>query len=316
MKVITVESYGGPEVLKYSEAPTPATEPGFGLVKVEAIGVNFADCMMRTGRYPGGPQPAFVPGLEVSGIAVSGAHQGKRIMGIVERGGYAEYALVPDALAFPYPTELSAEQAAGFLVTYLTAYYALWMADLKPDEKLLIQAAAGGVGTAAAQLARQMGAEIFGITSSAEKAEWLRQSGLEHVIESSDYNYRDAVREQSGGDGIDIILESVGGATLAADLELLRPLGRLIVYGALSGDPGQLHLGQLFANSLSVHALHLRSLLQSPESVSMAMDELLEYARRKKVQPVIGAVYPLAEAAEAHRLLESRASYGKIILKP
>ncbi len=133
MKAITVASYGGPETLQYSEVEMPASGPGTSLIKVEAAGVNYADLMMRRGDYPGGPEPGFVPGLEIAGTVTEGSRKGEKVMAFSWGGGYAEYAAVPDSMIFPLPAEFTASQGAGFLVTYLTAYFALWMADLKPD---------------------------------------------------------------------------------------------------------------------------------------------------------------------------------------
>lgn len=316
MKAITVASYGGPEVLQYSEVGMPATGAGTSLIKVEAAGVNYADLMMRRGEYPGGPEAGFIPGLEISGTVAEGSRKGERVMAFSWGGGYAEYATVPDHQIFPLPGEFTPQQGAGFLVTYLTAYFALWMADIKPDERLLIQSAAGGVGTAAIQLAKEMGAEIFAVTGSPEKEARLRQLGAEHVLVERGYEIAEPLRELTNGEGVDIILESLSGAGLERDLELLRPLGRMIVYGSLSGSPGSIDPGLLIGNNISVHGLYLGGMLADPERARMAMDELREYIRRKKLQPLVDREFPLAEAAAAHRYIEERSNFGKLILVP
>ncbi len=316
MKAITVASYGGPEVLQYSEVETPAAAPGSSLIKVEAAGVNYADLMMCRGDYPGGPEPGFIPGLEVAGTVVEGSRKGERVMAFSWGGGYAEYAVAADHLIFPLPAEFTTAQGAGFLLTYMTAYFALWMADLKPDERLLIQAAAGGVGTAAIQLGREMGAEIFAVIGSPEKEERLKQMGAEHVLVEKNYNVGAMLREQTGGEGVDIILESLSGASLERDLELLRPLGRMIVYGSLSGTPGSIDPGLLIGNNISVHGLYLGGMLADADRARMALDELREYIRRRKLQPVIEREYPLADAAAAHKHIQARQNFGKLVLVP
>ncbi len=316
MKAITVASYGGPEVLQYSEVEMPAAGPGTSLIKVEAAGVNYADLMMSRGEYPGGPEPGFIPGLEIAGTVVDGSRKGEKVMAFSWGGGYAEYAAAPDAMIFPLPAEFTPQQGAGFLTTYLTAYFALWMADLKPDERLLIQAAAGGVGTAAIQLAREMGAEIFAVTGSPDKEARLKQMGAEHVLVERGYNIAGPLREMTNGEGVDIILESNSGPGLERDLELLRPLGRMIVYGSLSGAPGSVDPGLLIGGNISIHGLYLGGMLADADRARMAMDELREYIRRRKLQPVVDREFPLNEAAAAHLYMRDRKNFGKLVLIP
>ena len=316
MKAITVESLGAPEVLRLTEVEVPQPEAGNVLVKVEAIGINFADVMMRTGSYPNGPAPGFIPGLEVAGTVASGPRQGEAVMGFTWTGGYAEYAVVPEAMLFRIPPGLSKAEAAGFLVTHLTAYFALWMADLKPDERVLIHSAAGGVGTAAVQLARNMGAEIFATAGSEEKLARLKALGAEHPINYRAGDFADEVRRLTEGEGVDIVLESLGGGAFERDLELLRPLGRMVVYGALTGETRPVDPGFLLARNISVHGLYLGGLMGQPELVEQALSEMQEYIRRGRLKVIIGGQFPLAQAVEAHRQLESRGNFGKIVLIP
>ncbi len=314
MKAIAVEALGGPEVLHLTESEVPQPAPGTVLIKVEAAGVNFADVMMRSGGYPGGPGPGFVPGLEVAGTIAAGPRQGERVMALTWNGGYAEYALANEFAVFPMPEGMAFDEAAGFLVTNLTAYFALWMADLKPDERVLIHAAGGGVGTAAVQLAREMGAEVFGTASTEEKLKRVKALGAEHVINYAQQDFVAEIRRLTGDEGVDIVLEMVGGDVFERSLELLRNLGRMVFYGRASGEGRVVDPAMLLTNNLALHGLYLGTLAADPELMKMAMDDLGEYLRRKKLRVLIGKHFPLAEAEQAHRFLEGRHSFGKIIL--
>lgn len=314
MKAIAVDAFGGPEALQITEVETPQASPGTVLIKVEAAAVNYADVMMRSGGYPGGPQPPFIPGLEVAGTIAQGPRQGERVMALTWGGGYAEYTLASESSVWPIPEGMSSAEAAGFLVTNLTAYFALWMADLKPDERVLIHAAAGGVGTAAVQLACDMGAEVFATSSSDEKLKRVKALGAEHVINYSQQDFAAEVRRLTDNEGVDIVLEMVGGEVFERSLELLRNLGRMILYGRVSGEERMIDPAVLLGNSLGLHGLYLGGLVADPELMKMAMDDLREYIRRKRLKVMVGKHFPLSEAAEAHRFLEGRHSFGKIVL--
>jgi len=315
MKAITVAAFGEPEVLQYVDSNRPEPGPDGVLIKVEAAGVNFADTMMRAGTYPGGPTPSFIPGFEVAGTIAAGPRLGERVMALCWAGGYAEYAVAQENNVFPIPDGLNSVEAAGFLVNSLTAYYALWMADVKPDERVLIHAAGGGVGTMAVQLAKAMGAEIFATAGADEKLQKLKGLGAEHVINYRSQDFVEEVRRFSGNEGVDIVLETIGGDVFDRSMELLRPLGRMVVYGFASGEVRSVNAAALLGGNISVHGLHLGGLIADPELLKMAMDDLMEYVRRKKVRPVIGEQFALSEAAEAHRALQGRGSYGKLVLK-
>lgn len=316
MKAITAESYGSPEVLHLTEVGELQPGPGQLLVKVEAAGVNYADVMMRSGVYPGGPAAPFIPGLEVAGTIAAGPRQGESVMGFTWGNGYAEYALIPENAAFPIPNGISTMAAGGFLVTHLTAYFALWMADIKPGERVLIHSGAGGVGTAAVQLAIAMGGEVYATSSSDEKLQKVRQLGAQHLINSSRLDFAEEVRRLTSGEGVDIVLESIGGEAMEKDFSLLRNLGRMIIFGSLSGEAGLIDPGLLLGRNLAVHGLFVGSMLAETDLVDQALDELGDYIRRGKLKPVIGHQLPLSEAAEAHRLLQSREAFGKIVLVP
>ena len=314
MKAIAVESFGGPEVLQLTEVETPQATPGMVLIKVEAAALNYADVLMRSGSYPGGPQPPFVPGLEVAGTVAAGPRQGERVMALSWIGGYAEYALASEGAVWPIPEGMSSAEAAGFLVANLTAYFALWIADLKPDERVLIHAAAGGVGTAAVQLAHEMGAEIFATSSSDEKLKRVKALGAEQGVNYASHDFAAEIRRLTNNEGVDIVLEMIGGEVFERSLELLRNLGRMVLYGRVSGEGRMIDPAVLLGNSLALHGLYLGGLVADPDLMKMAMDDLGEYVRRKKLRVMVGKHFALAEAADAHRFLESRQSFGKIVL--
>lgn len=316
MKAITVATLGGPEVLQLAEIAVPEPTDGALLVKVQAAGVNYADLMMRSGTYPSGPQPVFVPGLEVAGTVATGPRQGETVVGFTGGGGYAEYALVAESLAFAAPPGLSMVESAALLVNGLTAYFALWMADLKPDERVLIHAAAGGVGTMAVQLAREMGAETIATASTDEKLKLAKRLGAEHTVNYTRESVEEAVSALGGDASVDVVLEVLGGAAMERDLNLLRTLGRMVFYGDLSGEGRAVNPGLLLARNISLHGLYLGGLLADRSRADQAWSEILAYVRRGKLKPVIGGQFPLAEAAEAHRLLQDRRSTGKLVLIP
>lgn len=312
MKAMVVTRTGGPEVLELQEMPDPQPKPGEVVVKVEAAGVNFADTMQAAGLYPGGPKPPFVPGFEFAGTVEA---TGERVMGAGGSGAYAERVAAHKAALVPLPAKWSAAEGAAFLVTYLTAYFAYWMADVKPDERVLIHAAGGGVGTAAIELGKIMGVETYGTASSDEKLAKLKAMGLDHGINYKSVDYEQAIAELTQGEGVDVVLEMLGGEHTAKSTRCLRSLGRIIVYGMASGQPPQFDFFTMFAKNASLHALWLTPLAQRPERQE-ALRELMGWAEEGKLHPVVGQTLPLAQAAEAHRLLLERKNYGKVVLTP
>lgn len=309
---MVVTRTGGPEVLELREMPDPQPKPGEVVVKVEAAGVNFADTMMAAGLYPGGPQPPFIPGFEFAGT-VEGT--GERVIGAGASGAYAERTAAPRAAMVPLPEKWSAAEGAAFLVTYLTAYFAYWMADVKPGERVLIHAAAGGVGTAAIELGKIMGVETYGTSSSDEKLARLKELGLDHGINYKTVDYEKAIAELTKGEGVDAVLEMLGGEHTAKSTRCLRSLGRIIVYGMATGRPPQFDFPTMFAKNASVHALWLTPLAQRPERLE-ALKELMRWAAEGKLHPIVGQTLPLAQAADAHRLLLERKNFGKVVLTP
>ncbi|MGH7409453.1 MAG: NADPH:quinone oxidoreductase family protein [Candidatus Methylomirabilis sp.] len=324
MKAIRVSKPGGPEALQYEDAPDPKPEPGEVLLRVEAAGVNFADTLARKGLYPTSTPPPFIPGFEVAGTVigvgegVEGITAGHRVMGFAPQGGYAELAVMPAASAIPIPEPMTFEEAAAFPIVFLTAYHALKsFGRLRQGESVLIHAAGGGVGTAAVQLAKVWGARVFATAGSDEKLSRVKGLGADEVLNYRTADFAEAVKHWTRGKGVDVILESVGGEVFEKSLRSLARDGRLVAIGFSSGVQPQLQLGLLVMNGLSVLGLHIGVMtLKQPELIRTSARELIELLAKGRIKPVISHVFPLREAAEAHRILEGRGSYGKLVLTP
>lgn len=336
MKAIQVMRYGAPEVLALRRLPEPMPAPGQIVVRVRAAGINFADVLMRLGLYPGVPKPPFTPGIEAAGTVeavgegVERPQAGERVVAFTSTGGYAEKIAVPAERAFPVPGKMSFADAAALPVNYLTAYQALtYMAHLRPGERVLIHAAAGGVGLAAIQLCRLAGAEVFG-TASASKHDFLRQQGVAHAI---DYRTRDFEREilrLTEGEGVDVVLDAVGGKSYRKSYRLLRHGGRLICFGMSSAVAGRTRslkaLGSwwetpsfnaldLMGKNRAVIGVHLGTMGRAePARVRTWMEEMFKLYRQGKIKPHIGKTFPLAEAAAAHDFIHERKNVGKVLL--
>lgn len=325
MKAVVITQIGGPEVLRYQEVPTPTPADGQVLIKTEATSVNFADIMLRTGRYHRGNHPPMIPGLDAAGTVaalgpgVAGLQIGQRVAAFCSSGSYAEYALAPAVLTWPVPEGVKLETAAAFPTIGITAYNLLTMAGrLAPGETVLIHAAAGGVGTTAIQLARLLGAgTVIGSVGDDAKAELVRGLGCDHVINYRREDLPARVKELTGGTGADLILDSVAGPVFQQSLACLANFGRLAVYGMASGEAGTATSDLLHHSNRSVIGYSTGNYRQlRPAALRPAADAVLDYLRDGRLKLVIGGCYPLAEAGEAHRFVESRQSTGKVLLLP
>ncbi|ELY39489.1 quinone oxidoreductase family protein [Halalkalicoccus jeotgali] len=321
MNAITVSEFGDSDALETSEIDRP--DPGEGEVELEvrAAGINFADVMQRRGEYPGGPQPPFTPGMEVAGIVSDAGgtdlSEGDRVVGLIGRGGYAEYAVADVEALFPIPEGMDFEEAAGFPVQYLTAHNCLFeWGGLKEGERVLIHAAAGGVGTAAVQLASRAGAEVFGTASTQEKLDLASDLSCEHPINYTEADLPAAVREITA-EGLDLVLDGVGGRSFERSVESLAPFGRIVTYGVASGEPGRVETPRLFFGNNSVIGYHLgKASQQAPERVFSAVEDLTEGFASGELSVVVGETFALEEAADAHAYIENRQSSGKVVLVP
>jgi len=315
MKALVITRFGGPEVLEVQEAPDPHPGPEQVVVKVEACGLNFADLLTARGGYAGTPKPPLIAGREFAGIDVAA---GRRVMGYTQWAAFAEKTVAQRALLWPVPEGWTAEQAAAFPVNFFTAYFAFWKAGLieKPaGARVMIHAVAGGVGTAAVQIGKILGVEMYGTSSSEDKLARVRELGLQHGINYKKQDYREAIKDLTQGEGVDAVFEMLGGEHVAKSVKCLREFGRVIVYGAATGETPQLDTRLLYAKGASVHGLWLTYLSQNRSLMAAAWQQLSEWVAAGKLHPVIGKVFPLEQAREAFTLMQEGKNYGKIVLK-
>ncbi len=316
MKAMVITRYGGPEVLELHEVPDPVHKAGRVLVYVEAAGVNFADLMSAQGAYPGTPEPPLTAGREFAGRRWD---TGERVMGYTQHGAFAEQIVVPPELLWPVPEKWTAMEAAAFPVNYFTAYLAYWKAGLLGPAaigaKVLIHAAAGGVGTAAVEIGSVLGAETFGTSSSNEKLERVKQLGLQHGINYLEHDYADQIAELTSGEGVDAVFEMLGGEHVAKSVGCLRFLGRVITYGWASGERAAFDPLILYEKQTSVHGLWLSPLSLHSEIMEPAWQQLSEWIAEGRLHPAVGHVLPLEKAPEAFGLLKDRQNFGKVVLE-
>jgi NADPH:quinone reductase len=317
MKAIVVSRLGGPEVLEVRQVPEPASDPAQELVRVAAGGVNFADIMTVQGGYAGVPKPPLIAGREFCGVR---ENNGQRVMGYAQWAAFAERIAARPELLWPVPQSWSAEEGAAFPVNYFTAYFAYWKAGLLekangPSLRVLIHAVAGGVGTAAVQMGKLLGLEMFGTSSSDEKLERVKQLGLQHGINYQQQDYEGTIKEITGGEGVDAVFEMLGGEHTAKSVRCLRDFGRVIVYGNASGQRSELDARALYAKGASVHGLWLTYLSAKRRLMDQAWKQLSAWTAQGHLRPVVGHVLPMDRAREAYRLLLERKNFGKVVLK-
>src|SRR6266852_1273576 len=318
MKALVIARLGGPEALAVQDVPEPSPQPGHKIVRVAAGGLNFADIMTTTGGYPGTPAPPFVAGREFAGVEET---TGRGVMGYVQWGAFAEKIVPKSELLWPVPEHWTDEQAAAFPVNYFTAYLGYWQAGMTQTaargrtHRVLIHAVAGGVGTAAVQIGKILGIEMYGTSSSDEKLARVRELGLQHGINYKQKDYQDAIKELTNGEGVDAVFEMLGGEHVAKSVKCLRDFGRVIVYGAATGEPPVLDTRILYAKGASVHGLWLSYLSANRPLMESAWKQLSEWLAAGKLHPVIGKVFPLEEARAAYTLMQEGRNYGKIVLK-
>lgn len=322
MRAVTVTEYGDSEVLETVDRDVPEPGPGEVRVAVRAAGINFADIMQRRGHYQGGPSPPYVPGLEVAGVVDAvgegvGRDVGDEVAGFVETGGYAEFALANAAGLFDLPDGMSFAEGAGFPVQFLTAHNCLFeWGGLESDESVLIHAAAGGVGTAAVQLADAVGATVYGTASTPEKLDLAADLGCDHPIQYTEEDFVEHVRDRTE-DGVALVLDGIGGETTTESLEALSHFGRMVSFGAASGDPGRPTTSDLLFNNHTVIGYHLgQAMARDPARVLQAVPTLTERLESGALSVVVGREFPLEEAAAAHQHIEDRDSTGKVVLTP
>jgi synaptic vesicle membrane protein VAT-1 len=343
VRAVVQTGTGGPEVLQVQERPDPPVGLGEVRIAVRAAGINFADTMARVGLYPDAPKPPCVMGYEVAGEVesvgdgVTGLKPGDRVVAGTRFGGQAEMVSVPEGQVLPLADRLSFEQGAAIPVNYSTAYCGLVvMGGLKEGERVLIHAAAGGVGTAAVQIARILGAEVFG-TASASKHDAIRELGVSHPIDYRSQDFEHEVRRITGGEGIDLAFDAQGPRSFRKDYRLLRPGGRLVMYGLSEASTGQgrsiprligsiaqmptatfpwwKSLGMMNENK-GVFGLNMLAWWDEEGSIERITGPLIDQIEEGGLEPIVAESFPFDRAGEAHQFIAERRNIGKVVLVP
>lgn len=322
MKAILFDQIGGPEVMKLGDTAVPEVRKGKVLIKNHAIGINFADTRFRQGEYVMQPKLPDTPGLEAAGVVEAvgeGAEHikpGTRVAAIGMKT-YAEYSLVSAAQVMPIPDSVSFEQGAAFPIQTLTAYHLLHTChQTTSGQTVLVHSAAGGVGIVAMQIAKAAGARVIGTVSSDNKADLAKQYGADAVINYETQDFAEEAKKLTDGKGVDLILDAVGKPTFAKGFTCLAPFGHSILYGQAGGSPDPVNVFGLFQNSLKVSCFGLYTASAIPDLHHTGIEQSFKLMEEGKLKLLIGKSFPLAEAADAHRLMESRQSVGKLVLTP
>lgn len=325
MKAIVIPEYGDADVLSFSEVPSPEIGPEDLLVEVQATALNRGDLLQRMGLYPQpGPKPLHeIPGLEYAGVVsdcgakVERYKVGDRVFGLLAGGGYAQYVGTHERLASPCPETISFAEAAGLAEACITAHDALEQAGFCCGETVLVHAAGSGVGLAAIQIAKQLGASrIYATAGSNEKLEGAASFGVDVSINYREQDFAEVVASKSGGQGVDVILDFVGASYLDQNIQALALKGRMVVIGLLGGLSAELNLMQVLQKRLEIRGTQLRSRTLEEKAMAVRAFErsVLPHIERGAIRAVIDQTFPLSDAASAHRLMESNANFGKIIL--
>jgi NADPH:quinone reductase-like Zn-dependent oxidoreductase len=331
MRALVITEHGPPEVLRVQERRDPEPGPGEAMVRVRAAGVNFADLMARAGLYPDAPKPPCVVGYEFAGELEGQAGDlpaGTRVMGGCRFGAYSERVAAQPANLIPLPESWSFAEGAAVPVAYLTAYAGLVRyGGLRAGERVLIQAAAGGVGIAATQIAKRAGAEVYG-TASPSKHEAIASFGVDHPV---DYDFVPAVRRIAGERRpLDLAFDAIGGSSFRKSFSLLRPGGRLVCFGASQVQGGErrsplraagvlarmprFNAIKLMRESKSVIGLNMLALWDATQTLDEYIGPLTEWIERDAIHPVVAKSFPLEEGAAAHRYVHERRNVGKVVL--
>jgi NADPH:quinone reductase-like Zn-dependent oxidoreductase len=343
MRAVMITEHGGPEVLQVRELPDPPVGPGELRIAVKAAGINFADTMARTGLYADAPKLPSVVGYEVAGEVesvgdgVEDPKVGDKVIAGTRFGGHAELVTVSADRAFPLPDRLSFEQGAAFPVNYATAQAGLIvMGGLKEGERVLIHAAAGGVGISATQIAKLHGAEVFG-TASASKHDAIREQGVDHPIDYRSLDFAEEVMRITGGEGIDVAFDAIGPTSFKKDYTLLRDGGRLIMYGASEIQTGETRnllsavralvrvpfatmpwwkSAAILNENKGVFGLNMLKWWDREGSLDRVLEPLIPQLESGELTPVIAEAFPFDRAADAHRYIAERRNVGKVVLVP
>ncbi len=315
MRAVQITEFGGPEVLTPTELPDPEPQAGFTVLDVSRIGVNYADTHHVENTYLAPATLPMVPGVEVVGRTP----EGRRVVSLVNEGGYAERVLAPDELSFEVPDEVEDAQALALVVQGLTAWHLLrTCARLAKDETVVVHAAAGGVGSLAVQLAKRWGAgRVIATASSEAKRATALELGADVALDSSADGLAQRLQEANDGRGVDVVLEMTGGPVFDESMAALGRFGRLVTYGMASRTPPKpIAPDQLMVGSKSVVGFWLIDCLARPGMLAEPLAELFELTGSGALRPLLGGEYALADAAQAHRDLRARGTVGKLVLDP
>jgi NADPH:quinone reductase-like Zn-dependent oxidoreductase len=337
MRAIVLERHGGPAVLRVRDVPAPVPGPGKVRVRVEAIGVNYAEILSRKGLYGWAPPLPYTLGMEAAGTideagpGVEGRAVGERVIVGAQHGAYAERIVVPAQQALPVIPGFSTDENAAIGVNYLTAWVALMeMARLRPTDRVLVTAAAGGVGTAAVQIATRYGCATVGMAGSDDKLAQIGALGAEAAVNYRRADFQARLREVAGERGFDVVVEVVGGEIFRAVWPVLAPFGRIVVAGFASldlqkwnplswlrtwRDLPKADVRTLAPGSNGLMGTHLGYLLDDPPRLTRIWRQLADFVHAEGIRPVVGAAFPFERMPDAHRLMESRRSVGKIVVR-
>ena len=324
MKAIKVEEFGEPGVLQSVEVERPSPGEGEVLIEVKSAGVNYADTMRRRDQYVESQELPFTPGSEIAGVVaevgdgVENVSVDDRVVTLLGTGGYAEYAVAPSRNLIPLPDGLDFDEAAAIPLQGLTAYHVLETSgQLKQGESVVVHAAAGGVGYLAVQMAKLMGASpVIAAASTQEKLDLAKDLGADVLINYTEEDWPEKVREATDGNGADVILEMVGGDFPRKNLQCLNVFGRMVVFGAASGDRGSLVPAALMKKNHILAGFYLPNIMVRRELFGPSLKKILGWISSGDLKITVGARYSLEQARDAHQALEGRETTGKIILNP
>jgi NADPH2:quinone reductase len=313
VKAIQIEEFGGPEQLKLVEVPDPEASDGVVVVDVARCGMNWADTHAIRNDYLAEQELPLIPGAEIAGTAADG----RRVAALMNNGGYAQKAAVPEALLVPIPDEVSDEQAAGLLLQGMTAHALLhYCAHVEKGETVVVEAAGGGTGTLAVQLAKRAGAKVIGLASNEEKRALAERLGADATADSRAEDLKEAILEANGGEKVDVVLH-MSGTGFEAELQALGMLGRMVCFGNAARHPNELQTNYLLQTSKSVIGFWLVALIaRRQDLVASMIGDLLGAVAGGELEVVIGGTYPLSEAAGAHEDMQERSTTGKLLLDP
>jgi NADPH2:quinone reductase len=315
VRAIQISEFGGPEVLRLVELPTPVPKDNEVLIEVSRAGLNFADTHQRTNSYLAKAELPLVPGTEVAGTRTD---TGERVVALTGKGGYAQYTVAPASQTFPIPDAVDDGTALALLLQGLTAWHLYrTCAKISSGESVVVHAAAGGVGSLAVQLGKPLGAgRVIATASTDDKRALALQLGADAATDAAPEGMKERLIECNDGRPVDVVFEMAGGEVFEQSLQALAPFGRLVTYGIASGNQNEVSTGHLMRRSRAVVGFWLMHCLGRPEMIDSALADLFARVAEGSLKAVVGQTYPLGDASQAHRDLQERRTSGKLLLDP